>query len=129
MAAVPYSLRQRLLEAEKLFRKACEQFTVLNRHVEELNVRFREADISGHRVLRYNIRLRLSVIEGVRNMFYEYAAMKSTEIIELQRRVLEDATAIDDDSDSDISDIAELISDDFTSSDYDDSSASTDGSF
>ena len=99
-------LRHDLLSAELNFRKACQQVFVLNQQVEQTTTRYNEADAAENKVLRYNIRLRLSVLEGVRNMFYEYAAKKAADIVDLQNRVLEsDSFISDDDSDSDLSEI------------------------
>jgi hypothetical protein len=100
-------LRQRLRHAEIFFRRACEQVFVLNRQVEEATLRFHDADAASNKVRRYNVRLRLSVLEGVRNMFYEYAAKKAADIVELQRCVLDADFSSDDgdDSDSEMSDL------------------------
>lgn len=102
------TLRKKLISAESYFRKACEQVFVLNRHVEETTQRFNDAEVLGNKVLRYNLRLRLSVLEGVRNMFYEFAAKKATEITQLQRHILNahDFDVNADDSDSDVSELA-----------------------
>lgn len=101
-------LRRRLRHSELYFRRACEQVFLLNRQVEETTVRFHVADDAGNKVHRYNVRLRLSILEGVRNMFYEYAAKKAAAIVELQRCILETDIVSDDgdgDSDSEMSDL------------------------
>lgn len=61
---------------------------IISRHVEEVTLRYHMADRAGDKNYRYNIRLRLSILDGVRNMYYEYAAKKAAEIVELQKRVL-----------------------------------------
>ena len=80
--------RQSLEIAESHFRKACEQVIVMNRQIKDLTDRFEEAESAGNKTMRYKLRLRLSVIEGVRNMFYEFAAQKAVTITQLQRLVL-----------------------------------------
>ncbi|KAL4218398.1 hypothetical protein ACF0H5_023134 [Mactra antiquata] len=102
-------LRHRLMTSERYFRRACEQVFILNRLVEETTVRFNIADARQNQITRYNVRLRLSVLEGVRNMFYEFAAKKAADIVELQRHILDadaDEEMITDDSDSDMSELA-----------------------
>ena len=94
--------------AESLFRRACEQVLILNKEVENLTSRYSESEKRGNKALCYQLRLRISVLEGVRNMFYEYAAQKANVITELQRHIL-----ADDDSDnmSNNSSFSELATD------------------
>ena len=86
------ALRDDLDAAESLFRRACEQVLILNKEVENMTSRYSESEQRGNKALCYQLRLRISVIEGVRNMFYEYAAQKANVIKELQRHIL----AVDD---------------------------------
>ena len=78
------ALQDDLRAVERRFRRACMQVFVLNKEVEKLKNRYIEAEVTGNKTLRYHLRLRISVIEGVRNMFYEYAAQKADVITELQ---------------------------------------------
>ena len=89
------ALRDDLDAAESLFRRACEQVLILNKQVENQTRRYKEGEESGNKPLCYQLRLRISVLEGVRNMFYEYAAQKANVITELQHHIL----AADDDHD------------------------------
>ena len=102
-------LRLRLRHAEVFFRRACEQVLLLNRQVEEATLRFHDADAASNKVSRYNVRLRLSVLEGVRNMFYEYAAKKAADIVELQRSVLDADMSSDDNMDESDSEMSDLM--------------------
>ena len=43
------------------------------------------AQISGQRSFRYSLRLRLAAIEGLRNVYYEYAVMKAQEMQQTSR--------------------------------------------
>ena len=97
------ALRDDLCAAESLFRRACEQVLILNKEVEKLTNRYNEAEATGNKPLHYQLRLRISVIEGVRNMFYEYAAQKANVITELQRHIL--AADVDSSSDSSFSEL------------------------
>ena len=84
------ALRDDLDAAESLFRRACEQVLVLNKQVENLTSRYSESEQRGNKIVYYQLRLRISILEGVRNMFYEYAAQKANVITELQRHILAD---------------------------------------
>ena len=93
------ALRDDLSVAEHHFRRACEQVLVLNKEVEQLTNKYNEADATDNKTLRYRLRLRISVMEGVRNMFYEFAAIKASVITQLQQCIL--ASEEKDDSTSD----------------------------
>jgi hypothetical protein len=73
-----------LLESERRFRRACEQIVQLNYKLDELQSRYLGAKTDGLRTFRYNYRLRLSVIEGLRNMYYDYAHQKAEDITGLK---------------------------------------------
>ena len=72
--------RLHLLQREKQFREACNQIVLMNNKLDEVAVRYRRAKAGNQRSHRYHLRLRLSVIEGVRNMYYDFATTKATEI-------------------------------------------------
>lgn len=91
----------KLQEAEKYFRRACEQIVQLNRKLEEMAKRYEKASKENHRSFRYSIRLRMAVTEGVRNMYYEYAANKADEITKLRCQVLNDADLVSSDDEDD----------------------------
>lgn len=80
------AVRRDLDVAEHHFRKSCEQVFILDRQLQSLTDRINDTDIT--KTLRYQLRLRASVVEGVRNMYYEFAAHKATTITQLQRLVL-----------------------------------------
>lgn len=47
--------------------------------------RYHAARSNGNRSFRYKLRLRLAIVEGIRNMYYEYANRKAFEIVNLRR--------------------------------------------
>lgn len=55
------------------FEKACWQVRLLNKQLDELETRFKCSNENGNRVYDYNLRLKLCITEGVRNIYYEYA--------------------------------------------------------
>ena len=98
------AVREDLVLVERHFRRACEQVFILNKEAEQLTCRYNEDDATDKKTLRYYLRLRIGVIEGVRNMFYEFAAQKAIVITQLQRPIL----AIDVDE-NDVSTDANLL--------------------
>lgn len=86
----------KLMEAERSFKRACDEIIALNRQLDELSRRYEKASKENRRSFRYSLRLRMAVTEGVRNMFYEYASAKADEITELRCQVRNET---DDDDD------------------------------
>ena len=69
-----------LSEAERRFSKACDQIVMLNQRLGEVQKRYKSAKKCNNRSFRYNLRLKLAVIEGSRNMFYDYAYAKADQL-------------------------------------------------
>ena len=104
------AVREDLTIAENHFRRSCEQVLILNKEVDHLTKRYETATALGNKTLRDQLRMRISVAEGVRNMFYEFAAHKATVITHLQRLIL--ATEFNDASNDSVSDESSLNADD-----------------
>ena len=106
VCGITSDVQTKLHDAEKSFRKACEQIVQLNRRLDEMAKRYDKASKENHRSFRYSLRLRMAVTEGVRNMYYEYASNKADEITNLRGQVLheEHGSSADDDDDEDYSD-------------------------
>jgi len=66
------------------FRRACHHIRMLNRRIEDVQVRYDRAFASGQRSFRYTHRLKLATMEGMRNMYYEYACLRADELEEMQ---------------------------------------------
>lgn len=71
-------------EAYKLKRSG-EQLQQVNQTLDSLEKRYKEAKKSKIRAFRYNLRLRLAIAEGVRNIYLEYTRMKLAEMARLER--------------------------------------------
>ncbi|KAI0230631.1 hypothetical protein LSAT2_019049 [Lamellibrachia satsuma] len=67
------------------FRRSCDQINLLNDRIDATQSRFDCASADSRRTFCYNIRLRLATLEGVRNMFYEYATRVADKLENLQR--------------------------------------------
>lgn len=85
-----------LYEVEKRFKRSCEQVVLLNGKLEGLQKRYDKARQENHRTFRYNLRLQMASVEGVRNAYYEYACEKAEKIAELRYYV---SASISQDSD------------------------------
>ena len=72
-----------LKDAETKFRKACIQIVLLNKQLEDFKDWYSKAKEDNFRSFRYNLRLKLAIIEGVRNMYYDYAYMKAEKVAAL----------------------------------------------
>jgi len=82
-----FDKRLRLLKKERYFQMVCEQIVVLNHKILRLQKRYKKTNQDNMRSLRYNMRLRLTAVEGVRNMFYDYAYNIANQIAELRREL------------------------------------------
>ena len=81
------SKRFSLLEAERRFRRACEQIVQLNYKMGDLEHRYKRAKTEGRRNFRYSLRLRLAAVEGLRNMYYDYAHQKAQSVADLRQEL------------------------------------------
>lgn len=92
-----------LSEAERRFKKACDQIVMLNHRLSDVQKRYKMAKRTNNRAFRYNLRLKLAVIEGSRNMFYDYAYAKADQVAELRRELFNESVEIVSGSDSEYS--------------------------
>ena len=93
-------LYAQLNESELRFKRACQQVVLLNDKLEGLQRRYDKARQENHRTFRYNLRLKMASVEGVRNAYYEYACEKAEKIAELRYYVsVENQTMPEDDED------------------------------
>ena len=83
-------LINQMREVDKKFRRVCEQLVLLNNRIEAYQKRYDRAVSSNQRSFRYQHRLRLVTLEGVRNMFYEYASDRADKLDEMQDRLMEE---------------------------------------
>jgi len=73
-----------ILQKDSKFQSACAQVLLLNNLVQELQTRYDRAVQDNRRQYRYTLRLRLCTVEGLRNMYYEYACQSADEIEALE---------------------------------------------
>lgn len=89
-----------LTEAEGRFKRACDQIVLLNQTLGAVQKRYKNAKRTNDRAFRYNLRLKLAVIEGVRNMYYDYAYTKADQVADLRRELFDESVEIISGSDS-----------------------------
>ena len=93
---------ENLHNLEEKFYKACDQIIVIDRKLQDMTIRYEEANKTGHRSLRYNRRLQLVTLEGVRAAFYQYAEKAAEEMTRLRCQLYGQQILLENsDSDSD----------------------------
>ena len=86
---------------DRKFRRACHHIRVLNRQIEDFQVRYDRAFSAGRRSFRYTHRLKLATCEGMRNMYYEYACRRAEELEHLQDALIQKGLVADSEEESD----------------------------
>ena len=66
-----------LVDNEKRFKRACAQIVQLNYSLDALQQRYNKAKKDNHKSFRYSLRLRIVIVNGMRNMYYDYAHKKA----------------------------------------------------
>jgi len=84
------NMRFTLVDTERKLKRACDQIVMLNRKVKELHDRYEKVKKDDNKMYRYNIRLKIATVEGVRNMYYEYAQMRAWEVSSLRQKLIND---------------------------------------
>ena len=87
-------IEKRLYHTERKFRRSCDQIVLLNEQLSACHFRYKKARKDEQKSHRYPLRLRLAVIEGVRNMFYDYAYRQAAEAKQMRNWLV--AHVIDD---------------------------------
>lgn len=94
-------LKSALIEAERRFRRSCEQIVLINEKLQELQYRYNRAKKTNRRSFRYSLRLKLAATEGVRNMYLDYAHCQAARVGKLRQELFGSVNDRDDDEDSD----------------------------
>ena len=74
----------KIRDLNRKFRLSCSQLLLLNNHIEETEVRYNRSKAENRRSYRYILRMKLSILECVRNLFYEYAYEAADELETMQ---------------------------------------------
>ena len=84
-----FELILKIRHVDRKFRRARKQIVVLNNRIESLIVRFDRSTQQKRKSFRYATRMQVATIEGVRNMFYEYARRQCEDMDDLQEKLKE----------------------------------------
>ena len=98
------AMTYKLQEHERHLVRSCEQIILLNDKIRGLTKRYESAKAECFRSFRYNLRVRLAVVEGVRNVFYEYARDMAEDIADLRRELYGQNVEIITDTDGETDD-------------------------
>lgn len=83
------------------FRRSCHHIRILNRRIEEVQIRYDRAFSAGRRSFRYSQRLKLATYEGMRNMYYEYACRHADQLEKMQDELIQMGLISESSSESD----------------------------
>ena len=83
-----------LSAVEKKLVRSCRQIILLNDQIRGLTKRYHSARAAGIKGFRYNLRVRIATVEGVRNMYYEYARLRAEEVAELRKELFNENVVI-----------------------------------
>ena len=97
MGMKKFEMGVQLYETQRRFNRACDQILLLNTRLHGLKKRYQSARSNDYKTLRFPLRLRIMIEEGLVKQYYHYA-----EFLHLRSQLNKD-----DDVESD-----ELISDD-----------------
>lgn len=89
MSIIAESLQAEIYHEDAKFQRACSQVLVLNNFVQDLQKRYDRAVKENNRFYRYTLRLRLCSVEGIRNMYYEYAQATADKIEGMEDKMRE----------------------------------------
>ena len=79
-----YELILKIRHVDHKFRRARGQIVILNNRIDALLVRYKRSGRDKRKPLNYAGRLQIATVEGVRNMYYEYAKQQCEVMDELQ---------------------------------------------
>merc|ERR1712121_99108 len=74
---------EKLDDAEQRYHKSMQQINVIDQRIRELEILYKRAQKSKKNASRYNLRLKISVVSGIKMMYHHYSASKREEINKL----------------------------------------------
>jgi len=80
-------VEEKLHDAEARLAKSLQQITVIDGQIRELEILYKRAQKSKKNASRYNLRLKLSVVSGIKMMYHHYSSSKREEITRLQTQL------------------------------------------
>lgn len=89
---------------DRKFRRSCRQIMLLNHRIKDKQMRYNRAYKGNQRSWRYSLRLQLATLEGMKNMYYEYAYRRADELEALQEELVTAGLMSDTEEDLDWND-------------------------
>jgi hypothetical protein len=83
-------LEERLHDAEQRLQKSSQQIVLVDQQIKELEILYKRAQKSKKNASRYNLRLKLSVVSGIKMMYHHYWSSKQEEINRLRTQLFGD---------------------------------------
>lgn len=74
---------------ERRFKRVCRQLVLMNNNIRAVKARYDRAVKVDRKTMRYNMRLRILTLEGVRNMFWEYAEARADQLDDMEKELKE----------------------------------------
>jgi len=91
MSSVERALAQeKLNDAEQRLKRSLQQIEVMDCQIREMETLYKRAQKSEKNASRYNLRLKLSVVSGVKMMYHHYSSRKREEINQLRDKLFGD---------------------------------------
>lgn len=87
---------KQLARIEKRFLLCCQQITLVDQKLDALQIRYMRANQRNDRRARYSLRLQIATMEGMRNIYYQYAKVKGIEIAEVRRVLFDEDVDVHD---------------------------------
>merc|ERR1712227_1201858 len=81
---------EKLHDAELRLRKSLQQILIIDSQIRELEILYKRAQKSKKNASRYNLRLKLSVVSGIKMMYHHYSSSKKEEINRLRTQLFGD---------------------------------------
>ena len=87
--------------SHRKFSRACDQMSLLDQRIKDMQIRYHRALKNKKNTFRYNLRQRLAVMTGVKMMFYEYASAQADKMDALRDQMEDQLYAAASDSEMD----------------------------
>ena len=87
--------------SHRKFTRACDQMSLLDQRIKDMQVRYQRAIKNKKNAARYTLRQRLAVMTGVKMMFYEYASAQADKMDALREKMEDQLYTTPSDSEMD----------------------------
>ena len=87
--------------SHRKFNRACDQMSLLDQRIKDMQVRYQRAIKNKKNAARYTLRQRLAVMTGVKMMFYEYASAQADKMDALREKMEDQLYTTPSDSEMD----------------------------